>query len=578
MTHLFRSAGWGALLAACALAAGCVHAQAVDDERAQGLSPHPVIENERLPAQELTEQILYEYLLAELAAQRGSPETGAQLLIDLARNTGDPRIARRAVEMSTIARDRDLALEAAQVWHEADRDSMPALRAVAALLVAVHRVNDAEPYIEKLLASDKAGAANGFMQLGRLLASNPDKPANLALVRRLAAKYPGLAQAQFALSQAALAAGDEQQALEAVRRASQMKPDWNVAALLEAQILQKRSPDEAAKRLAGFLEQYPDDREVRLSYARFLAGEKRYAEARAQFERLLADSPNDTGVIYAVGLLAYQLKDYPVAEANLRRLLDLGYRDPDAVRFTLGQIAEDRKDNAHAIEWYQSIGSGGRYIQSRLRVAQLLAKDGKIDKARKYLRGVEVRDDEQRVQLIVAEAQLLRDANRPREAFDILRDALNKEPDQPELLYDIALTAERINRFDILEQKLRKLIKLRPDHAHAYNALGYSLADRNLRLPEARKLIEKALKLSPDDSFIIDSMGWVLYREGDVSGAIGMLRRAYGERPDAEIGAHLGEVLWISGRKEEARRIWNEALKNHPDNEALQKTVKRFRP
>jgi tetratricopeptide (TPR) repeat protein len=576
MAHLFRSARWGALVVACALAAGCVHAQPVDDE--QGVSPHLAVAEERLPAQELTEEILYEYLLAEIAAQRGSPETGAQLMVDLARNTGDPRIARRAVEMSTIARNRDLALEAARIWHQADPDSAPALRAVTALLIAARRVNEAEPYIDKLLASDKAGAEAGFMQLARLLANNPDKAANLALVRRLAAKHPGLAQAQFALSQAALAAGDEKQALEAVRQAAKMKPDWGVAALFEAQILQKKSPDEAAKRLSGFLDQYPSDREVRLSYARFLTSEKRYAEARVQFEKLLADSPDDTGVIYAVGLLAYQLKDYAVAEANLKHLLELGYRDPDAVRFTLGQIAEDRKDSAQAIEWYQSIGPGARYIQSRLRVAQVLAKEGKLDEARKYLRGVEVSEDGQRVQLIVAEAQLLRDANRPREAFDMLNDALKKQPNQPELLYDVALTAERINRFDILEQKLRKLIKLQPDHAHAYNALGYSLADRNLRLPEARKLIEKALKLAPDDSFIIDSMGWVLYREGDVRGAIGMLRRAYDERPDAEIGAHLGEVLWVSGQRDEARRVWEDALKNHPENEALQKTVKRFHP
>jgi tetratricopeptide (TPR) repeat protein len=579
MVHLLsRSAWWGALVVASVLAAGCVHAQAVDGVHGEGESPHADAEQERLPAHELTEQIVYEYLLAEIAAQRGSPETGAQLLVDLARSTGDPRIARRALEMSTFARNRELALEATQIWLEADPDSAPALRAATALLVAAQRVGEAEPYIEKMLAAGKAEAANGFMQLARLLANNPDKAASLAVVRRLAAKYPELPEAQFAVSQAAHAAGDEQQALDAVRRAAQMKPDWGLAAIFEAQILQKNSPAKAANRLAEHLERYPNDRDVRLSYARLLVGDKRYAEARAQFEKLLADNPDDTGVIYAVGLLAYQLKDYAVAEANLKRLLDLGYRDPDAVRFTLGQIAEDRNDSARAIQWYQSIGKGERYLQSRLRAAQVLAKEGKLDEARRYLRGVEIGEERQRVQLIVAEAQLLRDANRPREAFVLLDDALKKEPDQPELLYDLALTAERIQRFDVLEQKLRKLIRLQPGHAHAYNALGYSLADRNLRLPEARKLIEKALELAPEDSFIIDSMGWVLYREGDVRGAINMLRRAYGERPDAEIGAHLGEVLWVSGQREEAKRVWGDALKNHPGNEALQETVKRFSP
>jgi Flp pilus assembly protein TadD len=178
---------------------------------------------------------------------------------------------------------------------------------------------------------------------------------------------------------------------------------------------------------------------------------------------------------------------------------------------------------------------------------------------------------------LIAEAQLLREANQNREAFDLLGKALEAQPDQPELLYDHALTAEKLERFDVLEDNLRKLIQIRPDHAHAHNALGYSFADRNLRLPEARKLIERALELSPEDYYIIDSLGWVLYRQGDLKGAAAQLRRAYVGRPDGEIGAHLGEVLWVMGERAEAERIWDESLKNHPDNETLQKTVKRLR-
>jgi Flp pilus assembly protein TadD len=181
------------------------------------------------------------------------------------------------------------------------------------------------------------------------------------------------------------------------------------------------------------------------------------------------------------------------------------------------------------------------------------------------------------VQLLVAEAQLLRDANRHGDAYDMLGQALQKVPDQPELLYDYALTAEKLERHDVAEENLRKLIQVKPDHAHAYNALGYSLADRNQRLPEARKLIEKALEISPEDYFIIDSLGWVLYRQGDLPGAARELRRAYAGRPDAEIGAHLGEVLWVMGERAEAERIWKEALEAGPDNETLQKTIKRLR-
>ena len=533
---------------------------------------------EKLPNEELTGPILYELLYGEIAAQRGNPQLAAETYVDLAKRTRDPRIARRALEIANYARMPELALEAAKLWHEADPDSAPALQMVTLYLAAVRRVDEAEPYLRKLLSSSETSAENVFMQLNRLLATNPDKAANLRLVRKLAADYPSLANAHFAISQAALAAGDEQLALQEIRRASGLRPDWAIAAVFEAQILQKKSPQEAARRLGRYLEKYPGQNKVRTSYARLLVGEKRYAQARKQFEILLAANPDNTEVIYAVGLLAYQLKDYSTAEASMKRLLELGYRDADGVRYVLGQVAEAQKQWAQAIAWYEQIQSGDHFLPSRLRAAQAMAKQGRLDAARAYLHALKVNSKQDEVQLIIAEAQLLRDADDARGAFALLQRALEKRPDQPELLYDLALTAEKLDRFDILEQSLRKVIKLQPDHAHAFNALGYSLADRNLRLPEARKLIERALQLRPDDGFIIDSMGWVTYREGDLKGAESYLRRAYEDQQDAEIAAHLGEVLWVEGKRDEARRIWTEALTKHPENETLRKTVQRFTP
>jgi tetratricopeptide (TPR) repeat protein len=533
---------------------------------------------ERLPNEELTEPILYELLFGEIAAQRGNPQLAAKTYVDLAKRTRDPRIARRALEIANYARMPELALEAAKLWHEADPDSAAALQMVTLYLAAVRRVDEAEPYLKKLLSSSETNAENVFMQLNRLLATNPDKAANLRLVRRLAADYPDLPNAHFAISQAALAAQDEQLALQEIRRASGLRPDWAIAAVFEAQILQKKSPAEAARRLERFVDKYPEQNEVRMSFARLLVGEKRYAEARKQFEVLLAANPDNTEVIYAVGLLAYQLKDYSTAQTSMKRLLELGYRDADGVRYILGQIAEAQKQWGQAIAWYEQIQSGDHFLPSRLRAAQAMAKQGKLDAARAYLHAVKVTRKQDEVQLIIAEAQLLRDADDTGGAFALLERALEKRPGQPELLYDFALTAEKLGRFDILEQSLRKVIKLQPDHAHAYNALGYSLADRNLRLPEARKLIEKALQLRPDDGFIIDSMGWVTYRQGDLKGAESYLRRAYDDQQDAEIAAHLGEVLWVEGKRDEARRIWTEALTKHPENESLRKTVQRFTP
>ncbi|HEY5637596.1 MAG TPA: tetratricopeptide repeat protein [Burkholderiales bacterium] len=530
-----------------------------------------------LPAQDLTGSMLYEFLLGEIAGQRGEPELAAQTYLALARRTRDPRVARRAMELAGAARMQALALEAAMLWHDIEPSSSRALQTVTALLIGARRLDDAEPYLAKLIAARETSPPNAFLQIGRLLGRHPDHAAVLRVVRRLADGYPDLPEARFAVAQAAYAAAERQEALEALRKAAQMRPDWEAVALFEAQILQRTSPDEAIARLGAFLERNPQSREARLGYARLLVVARRYPQARAQFERLLAAYPGNAEVIHAVGLLAFQLKDYPLAEANLKRLLTLEIRDRDSVRFTLGQVAEEQKDWSRAIQWYEEIVAGDQFLPARLRIANAMFRQGRLGEAREYIRAIKVNENQDRVQLVVAEAQLLREANRHDDAFDLLGQALVREPDQPELLYDIALTAEKLERFDVLESHLRKLIQKRPEHAHAYNALGYSLADRNVRLDEARKLIEKALELSPEDAFIIDSMGWVLYRQGDMKGAIEQLQRAYRARPDAEIGAHLGEVLWVSGAREEANRIWDESLKGHPDNDTLRKTVERLR-
>jgi tetratricopeptide (TPR) repeat protein len=526
---------------------------------------------------DLSEPMLYEFLLGEIALQRGDAGLAAQTYFDLAKRSRDPRIARRAVEVANHARMPDLALQAGKLWHELEPASPQAMQVVAALLVSAKKVDEAEPYLVKLLGAEGVNLENGFMQLNRLLAANPDKAANLRVVRNLAARYPQLPQAQFAVAQAASAAGNEAAALEAIRRAQAMRPDWEVAAIYEAQLLQKTSPAEAAKRLGEFVEKNPGSREARISYARVLVLDKRFPEARKQFEALLAGNPGNAEVVYAVGLLAFQLKDYPIAEENMKRLLGMGYRDPNGVRYVLGQIAEEQKQWPQAVKWYDSIVDGDQVIPARVRSAGAIAKQGKVDEARAFLQRVSDENPDERVQLTVAEAQLLRDANRHRDAYEVLGKALKEEPEQPELLYDYALTAEKLERFDVLESNLRKLIQVRPDHAHAYNALGYSFADRNTRLPEARKLVEKALELAPEDYFIVDSLGWVQYREGNLKAAVETLRRAYAGRPDAEIGAHLGEVLWVSGRRDEADKIWQESLKSAPENETLQKTIKRFK-
>lgn len=314
-----------------------------------------------------------------------------------------------------------------------------------------------------------------------------------------------------------------------------------------------------------------------MNLARLYATENRLPEARREFERLATDFPENAELGLAIGLLSLQLEDFDTADRQLRKLLDAGPKDPDMLRYYLGRTAEGRRRLGDALKWYRAVESGQQRMPAQLAEASVLARQGRTKEAREALRRIVPDSLDQRVQLILTESQVLRDAKDFQGAFDLLGEALAKTPDTADLLYDQALVAERLGRFDITEKNLARVIEIRPDHAHAHNALGYTLADRNVRLDEALKLIETALKLAPEDPYILDSMGWVFFRMGDSAKALDFLRRAYKRKRDAEIAAHLGEVLWSQGQREEALRIWEDALKASPDNEVLQGTVNRLR-
>jgi tetratricopeptide (TPR) repeat protein len=531
-----------------------------------------------IPNQDLTEQMLFEFLVAEVALQRGDYAVATSAYLGLARRTRDPRVAQRAVEVAVQGRYVDAALQAARLWREIDPESLQAQQSLAGLLVTANQLDEAYQHLSSLIARDPSKAGQSFMHLNGLLSRNPDRAAVLNLVQRLAEPYPDLPEAHFAVAQAAGSAGKRELALAESRRALELRRDWETAALLHGQLLQRESRAEALDFYKDYLRRNGDAREVRLAYARVLVSEKEYDEARKQFQRLVSDSDGNPDVIMAVGLLSLQLKDLDTAEANFKTVLDTDYRDMDAVRYYMGQVYEERKRFDEAELWYRSVGRGEQYLSAQTKVAQMLARQDRLVEGLRHLQQLQEQNPPQRAQLIMAEAQLLREAGRYQDAYDLLGRAVESNPEYPDLLYDYAMAAEKLNNLDVLEANLRKLIQLKPDHAHAYNALGYTLADRNIRLEEARDLISKALQLAPEDPFIMDSMGWVNYRMGNIDEGLGYLRRAYDIRSDPEIAAHLGELLWMKGDRAEAKRVWQTALEEHPDNEALRNTVKRFTP
>ena len=565
-----------ALISVALVLAACAQVPVKTPVADQELKPAVAEKSPDLPNIDLNAELLYEFLLAEVAGQRGDLRLATEAYLDLAKTTRDPRVAKRATEVALFSRLPQQALESAKLWMDLEPDAAQPRQAVVALLVSTGRLEEARPHLERLIAADEANRGQGFLHLNSLLSKQADKKAVLDLTKDLAKPYPQISEAHFAVAQAAWAAGRQDVALSEIREAAKLRPDWEFAALFQGQLLQHASSAQALEFYKGYLREYPKAKEVRLAYARFLVNDKQYVVAREEFRQLLKEFPDNAEVTLAVGLLSLQLDDYDLAETYFKQALDLKYKDENAVFQYMGQLNEERKRYDEAILWYGRVGAGEPFLSAQIRIAGVLAKQGKMDDARKHLQQVPVLNNQQRVQLIQAEAQLLRDAKSYREAFDVLSHGLEKLPNYPDLLYDRAMVAEKIDRLDMVEQDLRKLIQLKPDYAHAYNALGYTLADRTNRFEEAVKLIEKALKLSPDDPFIMDSMGWVQYRMGQHEKAVDYLKRAYDTRPDPEIAVHLGEVLWAQGKHQEAQKVWQNSLKDNPQNEALLAVIKKF--
>jgi tetratricopeptide (TPR) repeat protein len=548
------------------------------EERARRVFGTQSLSPADLPGRNLDSDLLYKFLLAEIAGQRGSYQIAAQAYLDMARSTRDPRVARRATELALYGKQTDMALEAAKIWLAAEKGSSAARQTLVALFVTTNNLQAARPLLREILAAEGANSGPSLMQLHVLLAKHPDKNAVLALVKELVVPYRQLPEAHYAMAQAALAANKYDAALAEIREALRIKPAWEAAALFQAQALTSSSRAKSLDYMKAFLAANPNAQEVRLNYARQLIGEKQFPEARAQFQRLLDDNPQNPDIAVTVALLSLQINDLDAAEAQLKRVLELNYKDPDSVRLHLGQVNEERKRFDEAARWYLAVESGDQFVMAHARYAFMLARQNRVAEARAHLQSLQPQNEAQRVQIVQAEAQLMREAKAYKESFDILKTALDANADNPELLYDIALAAEKLDRIDVVETSLRRLIALKPENAQAYNALGYTLADRTDRLVEARGYIEKALKLSPEDPFILDSMGWVHYRLGNHAEGLQYLQRAFEQRPDPEIAAHLGEVLWAKGSKGEAEKIWRDSLRDNPGNEELQKVIKKFLP
>lgn len=551
---------------------------------------------ERIPEVDVTGALVYQLMAAEVALQRGDAGSAYGTYLAAARKTRDPRLARRATEIALGARATNEALAAASLWRELSPDSTEALQTTAVLLVSAGKYAEATALFEQQLKSAPS-PVEALAQTQRILARAPDRTAAFDLLTRLAAPYradPKFgADVLLILAGGAHVAGQPQRALEHARAALALRPDDERTALITAQFMARpegkddpKGRAQAIDLLAQFVARNPGAAEARMTYARLLVADGKYEPARSQFAQVVKQDDRNLDALYALGVLSL---DRPALRADARGYFEryvklveeapagASPRDPDPAFLNLARIAEDERKYPQAIEWLDRVEGGEQYLAARQRKALVLGKMKRVDDGRRLLADTPTENDAERQQLLLTEGQLLRDAGRHKEALGLLEGALKKSPDNTALLYDAALIAEKLERTELMETYLRRAIKLKPEEAHAYNALGYSLADRNVRLQEAYELVAQALKLAPDDAFIQDSMGWVYFRMGNLGKAREYLERAWQGRPHAEVGAHLGETLWVQGEREAARSIWREAQQLEPDNDTLQSTLRRLK-
>jgi tetratricopeptide (TPR) repeat protein len=549
---------------------------------------------EAAPSSALDSALFYQLLIGEITTQSGEPSAGFALMLDAARKTKDAQLYQRAADIALQSRSGDAALQAAQAWSQAMPDSREANRYVLQILIALGKIEEtAEPLKTELRLSPDIERLSVLASIPRAYARATDKNAAGAVVEKALASYlnnsasPGVSSAAWTtVSRMRLAAGDSKGALDAAQRGQAANVIAEGPALVALELMEPLPADGeriVLKYLDGNAKALP---EIRMGYARALLDAQRYAEASAQLQLLTREKPEFPDAWLVLGSLQLQDNQLTQAQTSLERYVALAQQQPaEAERsrgiaqayLSLSQVAEKRKDYAAAEKWLSKIENSEDMVQAQTRRASILASQGKLEQGRQLIRQLPEKTPAEARVKVNAEIGLLREAKQYRLAYDALAQALVKSPKEPELLYDQAMMAEKLGQLDDMERLLRQVIAIKPDYHHAYNALGYSLAERNIRLPEAKELIQKALTFAPTDPFIKDSLGWVEFRMGNMAQATAIFEAAYKAKPDAEIAAHFGEVLWTTGQRDRAMAIWKEGKMINPENETLLETLKRLR-
>ena len=522
--------------------------------------------------------LMYEVLAGELAGKLGDLETSKQFYSRAARLTDDPDVIERAMRIAIFAKDWPLALEVAHRWSDVQNNNLEAQQVLGVLYLRQGDLDSSAKYFAKVMEAAEDSPSKGYSIIASTLVRVDEVEKSLELMERLVAIHFDNPYGHLSYANLAMQARKFRLAVDQSELALGFKPDLTEARILRARALSALGDhDSAFLEMKGLVDADPDNFDLRLGYARMLLQSNRFKDAGVQLERLLTQRPNDPDLLYTLGLTYVQTESYTKAKTYFQALVDSNHRLDEAYYY-LARINEELGDEAEAVENYKSVAFGELYLDSAIRLADLYVELEGLEFARNHLNEIRgsISNPEEIIRLFLAEGHLLHEQGLYQDAYDLYSQGLREFPRHPDLLYARALTADYFDRLDLLEADLLDILQSDPDNANALNALGYTLADRGLRIDEAQKYVERAFALKPDDPAVIDSMGWIHFRLGNYAEAESYLRRALDLMDDAEIVGHLGELLWAQGNYEEARSLLREAMERHPEDNYIQKLIKQF--
>jgi len=574
------------LLSACAttvpqgdstVAANSSVTEAQTSDKVVEVVPQPLPEPVEIQYGNFDEDVLTRVIIAEMAGQRGYNQKALEDYLALARETNDINIIRRASRIASFMRDVPAAIETSNLWLAKEPESQEALRTLAFQMATLGRYREAMTHMRKLLA---LGYNIDFRLITNRTAVDNDAElfldALIADLQELKTLYPENQSVKLGLAHLHHQNSHAEKAYMEVSTLTNALNDNPEVVLLEVELLEiLERPEQARERLQEALKNNSNHKELRFQYARKLIDDQRYSDARDQFAIIVEQYPDDYDMLYSLALLSMEINLFSEARQYFEIMVENAQRLDDA-HYYLGFISVQENKNDEAIKHFFNVNGGGNFLQAQRSLTELMIRAGRYREVRSRLQNVRFRNPDYNIALLSMEANVLMDEGQMDEAGRVLNNAVGAFPNNIQLLFLRSVYSQEINDLALMEEDLRRIIQLNPNNPVAYNSLGYTLADRTDRFNEAYELIKRAFELAPNDAAIIDSLGWVQYRLGMYEEAIENLDRAYELFPDHEVAAHLGEVLWVTGERTQARSIWRKALESQPNSEFIRSTMERL--